>query len=127
MREVSDIALALTDAPERPQFVKVAPNPHTGNTGNSGGGGYGPYFGSVPDFGGPPHGVRFSEVREESPAAKAGLQAGDVLVEFDGKPIDNLYDFTYALRQHKPGDHVPVKVLRNNNPVVADVALTKRN
>jgi hypothetical protein len=47
--------------------------------------------------------VYASDVHEASPAAKAGLKAGDVLVEFDGKPIDNLYDFTYALRQHKPG------------------------
>jgi S1-C subfamily serine protease len=48
-------------------------------------------------------------------------------VEFDGNPIENLYDFTYALRQHKPGDKVQVKVLRNGAPVVADVVLTKRN
>lgn len=127
LREVSEIARDLADAPERPQFVKVAPNPHSGNMDTSGGGGYGPYFGSVPDFGGPPHGVRFSDVREGSPAAKAGLRGGDVLVEFDGKPIDNLYDFTYALRQHKPGDRVQVKVLRAGSPVIADVTLTKRN
>jgi S1-C subfamily serine protease len=38
--------------------------------------------------------VRFSDVRDASPAAKAGLKGGDVLVEFDGKPIENLYDFT---------------------------------
>ena len=127
LREVSEIARDLADAPERPQFVKVAPNPHSGNMDTSGGGGYGPYFGSVPDFGGPPHGVRFSDVREGSPAAKAGLRGGDVLVEFDGKSIDNLYDFTYALRQHKPGDKVQVKVLRAGAPVIADVTLTKRN
>jgi hypothetical protein len=127
LHEVFDIAQGLADAPERPQFVKVAANPHAGNMGTSGGGGYGPYFGSVPDFGGPAHGVRFSDVREGSPAAKAGLRSGDVLVEFDGKPIDNLYDFTYALRQHKPGDRVQVKVLRNDTPVIADVTLTKRN
>ena len=127
LREVSEIAQSLADAPERPQFAKVTANPHSGNMDTSGGGGYGPYFGSVPDFGSPPHGVRFSDVREGSPAAKAGLRPGDVLVEFDGKPIDNLYDFTYALRQHKPGDHVQVKVLRAGNPVLADVTLTKRN
>ncbi len=125
--EVSEIATVLADAADRPQFVRVAGNPHTGNASASGGGGYGPYFGSIPDFGGPPHGVRFSDVREASPAAKAGLKAGDVLVEFDGKPIDNLYDFTYALRQHKPGDKVKVKVLRDGAPVVADVVLAKRN
>lgn len=125
LAEVSEIANTLADAPERPRFVRVAENPHSGTV--SGGGGYGPYFGSIPDFGGPPHGVRFSDVREASPAAQAGFKAGDVLVEFDGKPIDNLYDFTYALRQHKPGDQVKVKVLRDGAPIEADVVLTKRN
>jgi len=45
-------------------------------------------LGSIPDFGSPPYGVRFSNVHEASSAPKAGLKAGDVLVEFDGKPID---------------------------------------
>ena len=47
--------------------------------------------------------------------------------EFDGKTIDNLYDFTYALRQHKPGDKVTVRVLRGGTQVVANVVLAKRN
>jgi S1-C subfamily serine protease len=45
--------------------------------------------------------------------------AGDVLIEFDGKKIDNLYDFTYALRAHKPGDKASVDSParnRKNNP-----------
>ena len=49
-----------------------------------------------------------------------------MLVEFDSKPIQNLYDFTYALRAHKPGDTVKVKVLRDNQPIEAQVLLTKR-
>ena len=56
------------------------------------------------------HGVKFADVTAGSPAAKAGFQAGDIMVEWDGKPIQNLYDFTYALRGKKPGDEVTVKV-----------------
>ncbi len=48
-----------------------------------------------------PNGVRFADVRPGSPAAKAGLKAGDILIEFDGKKIQNLYDFTYALTGQK--------------------------
>ena len=48
------------------------------------------------------------------------------MVEFDGKPIQNLYDFTYALRAKKPGDEVKVKVLRDGQPVEQDVLLTSR-
>jgi S1-C subfamily serine protease len=88
--------------------------------------GYGAYFGSVPDFGEGTKGVKFADVREGSPAAKAGLKAGDILVEFDGKPIQNLYDFTYALRSKKPGDQVKVRVLRDGQPLEAGVTMGKR-
>ena len=70
--------------------------------------------------------VKFADVREGSPAAKAGFKAGDVMIEFDGKKIENLYDFTYALQAKKPGDEVLVKVLRDNQPVEAKVLLAKR-
>jgi len=102
---------------------------HAGDVAGSAGSGhsgYGPDFGSIPDFGEGVKGVKFADIREGSPAAKAGLKAGDVLVEFDGKPIQNLYDFTYALRAKKPGDEVMVKVMRGSEPVEVKVLLTKR-
>src|ERR1700691_1914227 len=55
-----------------------------------------------------------------------GMWRGGVLVEFDGKPIQNLYDFTYALRAKKPGDEVIVKVMRGSEMVEVKVLLTKR-
>ena len=61
-----------------------------------------------------------------SPAAKAGLKAGDVLVQFGDKAIKNLYDFTDALRRSKVGDVVEVKVLRDGQPVTASVKLEQR-
>ena len=85
-------------------------NPHAGVASGSGGGGYGPYFGSIPDFGQSENGVRFSDVQPNSPAAKAGLKGGDVLVKFGDKKILNLYDFTDALRSSKIGDVVKVTV-----------------
>jgi hypothetical protein len=120
---IGSAAGALADAPERPKFVKVAdpPKPVSG-----GGGGYGPYFGSIPDFAEVPNGVRFADIREGSPAAKAGLKGGDILVEFDGKEIKNLYDYTYALRARKPGDTITVKVQRDGQTVEAKVTLAER-
>jgi hypothetical protein len=109
----------------RPQYIRV-PEPSVGPVGSGGGSGYGPNFGSIPDFNEPPKGVRFADVRDGTPAAKAGLKAGDILIEFDGKDIGNLYDFTYALRAHKPGDLVLVKVLRGGQTIEAKVLLTER-
>lgn len=115
----------LAAGAERPLYVKVeAPKMKMGSAG--GASGYGPYFGSIPDFAEVPNGVRFSDVREGSPAAKAGLKGGDILIEFDGKPIQNLYDYTYALRARKPGDTVKVKYLRQGQPAEVEVLLSER-
>jgi len=122
--EVGTTAELLADADTRPSFVVVEEDKHPGALG--GGGGYGPYFGSIPDFGQVETGVKFSDVKPGSPAAKAGLKAGDILIQFGDKPIKNLYDFTDALRRSKVGDVVEVKVLRDGQPVTASVKLEQR-
>jgi hypothetical protein len=125
---VAKVALDL-DAEARPQFVTVAPesDPHAGVvSGVGGGGGYGPYFGSIPDFAPVESGVRFSDVQPNSPAAKAGLKGGDVLVQFGDKAIHDLYDFTDALRASKVGQTVQVTVLRDGKRMTVPVTLEQR-
>ena len=58
-------------------------------------------------------GVLVTEVVEGSPADEAGLQDGDVILEFDGKTIDGSGDLTAAVRAAEPGDKVKVLVLRD--------------
>ena len=94
--------------------------------GRGGGRGYGPYFGSVPDFRDDIKGVLFSDVQNNSPAAKAGLKGGDLMVEFDGKAIQNLSDYAYALRSKKPGDIVAVVVKRGGQDIKVSVTLEAR-
>jgi Zn-dependent M28 family amino/carboxypeptidase len=94
--------------------------------GRGSGGGYGPYFGSVPDFRDDVKGVLFSDVQNNSPAAKAGLKGGDLMVAFDGKPMLTLNDFVFVLRQKKPGDVVAVVVKRNGEDVRVNVTLEAR-
>src|SRR5215813_10981600 len=122
---VENVSQKIASAPERPTFVAVAEDKPAAGSG-SGGGGYGAYFGSIPDFGQVENGVKFSDVKPGSPAAKAGLKAGDVLVQFGDHPIKNLYDFTDALRRSKVGDVVDVKVIRDGQPVTASVKLEQR-
>jgi hypothetical protein len=124
---IAGVISQIDTAAERPKFITVAAeDPHSGVTGTGGGGGYGPWFGSIPDFGQSENGVRFSDVQPGSPAAKAGLKAGDVLVDFGGAPIRNLYDFTDALRRSKVGEVVAVTVLRDGKPLKASVTLAQR-
>jgi len=121
---VEKVAVQLANTEQPRAFQVVAEEKPLG--GIAGGGGYGPYFGSVPDFGQTEDGVKFSDVRPNSPAAKAGFKAGDILIQFGDKPIKNLYDFTDALRRSKVGDVVAVKVLRDGQPVTASVKLEQR-
>ncbi len=113
-------------------LVEGAGNPHGGAMASdqapssSGGPGYGAYMGTIPDMTPREFGVRITGVREESPAEKAGLQGGDVIVEFAGKEITDLYAYTYALREHKPGDEVVVVVLRGDERLSLSVVLGSR-
>jgi len=107
---------------ERPLYTEVSePRPVTGS-----GGGYGPYFGSIPDFRDDLGGVLFADISPASPADDAGFRAGDLMVEFNGKQIQNLYDFTYALQAETPGNTVTVVVERDGEPVAAEVTLGTR-
>ncbi len=88
--------------------------------------GYGPYLGTIPDFTPVEHGVRLTGVRKGSPAEAAGLQAGDVIVRFGDRDVTDIYAYTYALRDHRPGDEVEIEVLRAGRPVVVKAVLGKR-
>jgi hypothetical protein len=119
----------LANTPARPVYTAVhesEPPATAASASASPGTGYGPYFGSVPNFGSDVKGVLFDDVHADSPAGKAGLKAGDILVEFDGKPIQNLYDFTYALGNKSVGDIVSVVVQRNGQPLKVNVTLEAR-
>src|ERR1700738_2778321 len=123
---IDDVALKLDSASERTAFVTVVEDQAADHTTGGGGGGYGPYFGSIPDFGQETNGVKFSDVRPGSPAAKAGFKAGDILVQFGSNKITNLNDFPAPQRGSKGGDEVEVKVLRDGKPVSASVKLEQR-
>ncbi len=121
------IARRLNAMDVRPQFTKVNEPLTTGTSGRgAGGSGYGAYFGSIPDMTAEVKGVQFSDVRPNSPAAKAGLRGLDILIRFAGKDIASLEDFSYVLRMHKPGDTVEVVVLRDGRPLTVQVTLEVR-
>jgi serine protease DegQ len=58
-------------------------------------------------------GVLVMEVGDGTPAAKAGLKPGDVIVGTNGKPVDTVEDLFGELRRHRPGDRVTLTVVRD--------------
>ena len=68
--------------------------------------------GIVPDFGYTGKGVKIVDVGDGSPARKAGVKKGDILVSFGGVPIDNPRSYAGELRKDKPGDTVVMELVR---------------
>ena len=99
--------------------------PPPGQTSSSSSG-YGPYLGSIPDMTPRDFGLRLTGVREGSPADEAGLQAGDVVVEFDGNEITDIYAYTYALQATSAGDEVTIIVERDGERVTVTAVLGER-
>ncbi|HEY3358090.1 MAG TPA: M20/M25/M40 family metallo-hydrolase, partial [Polyangia bacterium] len=118
-RVVKDVA----DRPAGLTYVRSEPKSL-----GEGGRGYGPYLGTIPDFGEAKAGagVKLSGVRKGSPAEKAGLQAGDVLVKLGDTRLRNLEEYAIALRQRKPGDVVKLTVLRDGKELTVAATLEQR-
>jgi aminopeptidase YwaD len=70
------------------------------------------YIGTVPSYAESNDGMLLDAVREDSPAAKAGLKAGDKIVKLAGREIKNVYDYTYALGEMKSEQEYEVEIIR---------------
>jgi Peptidase family M28/PDZ domain len=126
LEEVADFTVelvrALGDRREPLTFVNVPP-PAAAGTGSAG---YGAYLGSVPDMSGNPGGVRLTGVRAGSPAEKAGLRGDDIIVQIGDMKVPDLQAMTAALRAHRAGDVVEVRILRGGVEQSVTVTLGSR-
>ncbi len=122
-RVVTRAVLAIANADERPVYVK-----------NDGGFSYGgpvagdrAWFGIMPEiYSDTSDGVLAEGVTEGSPAHAGGLKDGDRIVKMGPMEIRNLMDMTTFLSTHKPGEKIPVVVLRGGKKVTLEVMLGKR-
>jgi len=122
-RVASTLATGGADAVALTRILQEQPAPVTSSSSS---GGYGPYLGTIPDMTPRDFGLRLTGVREGSPAADAGLRAGDVVVEFDGNPIADIYAYTYALQDKSEGDEVTIVVERDGERVSVTAVLGAR-
>lgn len=85
------------------------------------------YLGTVPDYAkGDIKGVALGGVTKGAPAEKAGMKAGDIIIELAGKKIENIYDYTFAIEALKIGESIKAKVQRGSEVVEMDVVPASR-
>jgi hypothetical protein len=111
----------LNDRADAPQFTHAKESPDSPKRGD-----FRVYLGTIPDYGEDVQGVKLSGVREGSPAEKAGLRGGDIIIECGGKQIRNVYDYTYVLGDKKAGDLLEVVVLRGKDRLSLKAILEQR-
>ena len=105
-------------------FISV-PEPVAAGT-TSASSGYGAYLGSIPDMSANPGGVRLTGVRAGSPAELGGLLGDDIITRIGGKEVGDLQSMTDALRSHRPGDVVEIRILRSGVEQRLMITLGKR-
>jgi serine protease Do len=80
----------------------------------------------MPDFAFAGPGVKVAGVTPGSPAEKAGVKDGDVLLKVDGKDVANLQGFSGILRGLSPGQTVKVVLARAGAEQTIDVTVVER-
>jgi len=105
---VTRIIRDLDAAEKRPTYVAVK------SSSTPRAGGFRVFVGTIPNYADSTNGLLIDGVRDDSPAAKAGIKAGDRVVKIGDREIKNVYDYTYALGEMKAGQEYVFEVVRGN-------------
>ena len=129
MAKVTDMVMrtasALADRADALQFVSLPARPPRRQAGEASS--LNAYLGSIPEYGREAAGVLLAGVVTGSPAALAGLRAGDVIIRFAGSPITTIEDLTGVLSAKKPGEQVEIVILRAGQEIRFTTTLQSRS
>jgi hypothetical protein len=122
------LVLDIVRRPERPGYIRIAER--RGRGADPARMGSSVYVGTMPDYEAASkegaEGMKIQGVSEGSPAEKAGLKGGDVIIRLGNKKIGTIYDYMEALGAHKPDEEVDVVVKRDGKEVTLRVKLGTR-
>jgi hypothetical protein len=116
---ISNIIWDLNKRPEKIAFSRAREEGKAASSFNV-------YLGTIPDYSDESDGVKLLGVKKGSPAQKAGLRNGDIIVGFDGKTITNIYDYVYSLAESKPGLSAEIVVIRGTKRVKFNIVPESR-
>lgn len=115
MNYVAEIVRAIDQNPNKPTY-KVAPSSSTGGRTS-----FNVTIGVIPGYGDSNDGMPLDGVRDGSPAAIAGLKAGDKIVKFAGKEVKNVQDYTKILGELEADKEYEIEVIRGTERLIFKV------
>ncbi|HWS85694.1 MAG TPA: M20/M25/M40 family metallo-hydrolase [Pyrinomonadaceae bacterium] len=116
---VRDIVMSLQSRDARPTYAAARAEAGTRTT-------FRVSLGVMPSYGESTDGLRLDSVREGSPAAAAGVKAGDRVVKLAGRDIRNVYDYTQALSEMKAGQEYEIELVRDGQRLKLKVTPAER-
>jgi len=120
LKLVSNIVLELDCRDKRIAFNKLDDSQRTIR-------GFKVYLGTIPDYSSEDYGVSLVGVRNGSPADAAGMISRDIIISFDGKEINDIYDYVDALNEVDAGKATKITVLRESKKINLDIIPEMRN
>lgn len=118
---VAAIVKAVDDDPVRPAYTVARSATPRGTRM-----GFSVSLGTIPTYADSTDGMLLDGVRENSPASRAGLKAGDKLVKLAGKNVKNVYDYTAILGEMKADVEYEVVVIRGSETLTLKITPVKR-
>ena len=70
-------------------------------------------------------GTLVNEIMKDSPAKEAGIECGDIILEYNGKPVRHGNHFLHIVSQTRAGTTVKIKILRNNEEQLVEAVLSE--
>ncbi|MEM8951240.1 MAG: M28 family peptidase [Pseudomonadota bacterium] len=117
------ITRGVAKAEDIPDYVKQQPGERSGRRRTSS-----VYLGTLPDYAADDvEGALINGVTDGGPAAEAGIEGGDLIVEIAGSKIGNIYDYSHALDGLKVGQPINLVVLRNGERKTLELTPTSRD
>jgi aminopeptidase YwaD len=118
---IREAIIIIADTSDRIAFTKVKRDNRQSV------GGFRVYLGTVPNYSEQTDGLKLDGVRPSSPAERAGLRAGDIVVKLGTVNVKNVYDYTYALEGLRAGQEAEMVIRRDGQLITLKITPEKRN